>query len=339
MSDRFSDLSPISSVEYERIGRLALDFFNPLNSKEYRKILEMPYEGRIVPFSSFDFYSYLNKCVDRNFEKKLYKVKRILSLMEHAGFLTNEGHSNRALLGTYYYAIKELTELQQRNSLWLGEAFGLSYLQEKLKNNVIHITGQDKFQRIGNGTGFLINNKTVLTCKHVITDMSPDKKIRILEEEYTYKTKASSEQDVALLILDKEVVDIDGFPPIRDARILDEVIIMGYPPIPGTVNDCLLSQKGEVNATVYNYLTQTNGLILSSVTRPGNSGGPVISKDGYLIGMVTAFNVAGEQISTSISKEEKIDRFPFYTAIQGKSIFEAIQNIDPNIEIYFEDYQ
>lgn len=344
MGERFADLSPISFSEYEAIGSLALVFFNPLNSDRMREELEMsPREGAVVPFSANDFYMFLRKKL--GYENMIYKVHHILSLMERAELLTNEGHAGSVLLGDHYYNLKELTNLQKRNTYWLGEAFGFSYLQEKLNANVIHITGKDKNGRIGNGTGFLINSTTVLTCKHVVTDMAPDDHLSILGNEYTFSVKASDSRDIALLVLDKAVEGITSFPIFNSANVLDEVIIMGYPPITGADSDYILSQRGEVNSIIYDYLSRTKNLVLSSITRPGNSGGPVISKAGYIVGMVTQFNVSGESAGpsgdsgSSSKNDNEIDRFPFYMAMQGESLFKGIKEIDSDVDIFFEDYQ
>lgn len=346
MDERFADLSPITYAEYENIAQLALCFFSPLQNKQFRQIAESGNEDRIIPLNENSFFSFLCK-IDKTYDKKLHKIKRILSLMERAEILTFEGNGNSALLGRHYYSLKELTNLQRRNSLWLGEAFGFPFLQEKLKANVIHITGITKQGDTGNGTGFLINRNTILTCKHVISDMIPDDNLTILGEKYTYKVKKSEEYDISLLVLDKCIDSINCFPAFNDANILDEVIIMGYPPIVGADKDYLLSQKGEVNSVVNDYLCKTTNLVLSSVTRPGNSGGPVISKNGYIVGMVLQFNTSTKSgfssSSSSCSSTDKDDKeencFPFYMAMQGKALFNGIKAIDPNVDIFFEDYQ
>ncbi len=188
MDERFADLSPITYAEYENIAQLALCFFSPLQNKQFRQIAESGNEDRIIPLNENNFFSFLCK-IDKTYDKKLHKIKRILSLMERAEILTFEGNGNSALLGRHYYSLKELTNLQRRNSLWLGEAFGFPFLQEKLKANVIHITGITKQGDTGNGTGFLINRNTILTCKHVISDMIPDDNLTILEKNIHIKSK------------------------------------------------------------------------------------------------------------------------------------------------------
>lgn len=337
MSDRFSDLSPITFAEYETIGYLAFSFFNPLNNRNMRKVIGKTNEGSNLPLAANEFYQYLHRHVNKDYERKIHKVKKVLNLMERAGIITNEGHSVNAMLGERYYSLKELTNIQLKNTLWLGEAFGLSYLSNKLRNNVVHITGVNSKGDVCNGTGFLINPKTILTCKHVVIDMEPDIYVSIMGNEYSYSIKFSSDYDIALLLLNEKINSINCFPAFNKADLLDEVLIMGYPPITGTNNAHMLIQKGEINAIVYDYLSKTNNLVLSSVTRPGNSGGPVISKNGYIVGMVMQRNVSGLSVS-AVAHQITMDD-PFYMAVHGDQLFNEIKRIDPDIEIDFEDYK
>ena len=337
MEERFSDLSPVSFIEYETIGRLAFWFFGPSANVELREKIRKKSTGYMLPFSGNDFYRFLLERNREEYERKIHKIRHILSMLERSGILQNMGRSTGAYLANTYFSLKELTTLQKQNCLWLGDAFGFSYLQKKLKGNVVHITGHGKDERIGNGTGFLINSKTVLTCKHVIQDMEPDEVICILGKEYSYSTAVHESLDIALLHLSEAVSGIVTFPALNDADILDEVLTMGYPPIPGSAHDYLLSQKGEVNSVVYDFLSKSNNLVLSSITRPGNSGGPVISRNGYLVGMVTQYN-ENRLLGETPTEEEK-DHFPFYMAMQGKALYDGIKEIDPENDVFFEDYQ
>lgn len=131
------------------------------------------------------------------------------------------------------------------------------------------------------------------------------------------------------------MTEVKDFPSFNSVSILDEVLIMGYPPIPCTGDAYLLTQKGEVNSIVYDYLNKVENIVVSSITRPGNSGGPVISRGGYLVGMVTHFT----EIKTSTDKKEEATDFPFYMAMSGKELYNGIKEIDSDLAICYEDYQ
>ena len=127
--------------------------------------------------------------------------------------------------------------------------------------------------------------------------------------------------------------------------VLDEVLVMGYPPIPFTKDAYMVALKGEVNAVVEDY-SSIKHLVLSSTVRPGNSGGPVISQCGYLVGMVTQTTCntnstkdKQNKLNDDAETEKLMDKAPYYMALNGQELFESIKEIDGNIDIFFENYQ
>ena len=329
--------TPLSYEESEYLCLSACNFFSGANNEAIRKELGLPVEeGCIRPLSGWDFYHYLQK-IDEKFSGRLNKIRQLLPLLERKDVLQKAGTLNTVILGECYYYFKELTACQQTSLLWFGDVLGLGYIQYKLSQNVIHITGITPDGNIGNGTGFLINNKTVLTCKHVVENMVPDETVRINGKEFKFEIKKHHEKDVALLVLEKEVENTFTYPVFNSPALLDDVLVMGYPPIPTADSDYLLSLKGEVNSIIYDYLNKTHNLILSSTTRPGNSGGPVLSRDGYLVGMVIQFSLTED--STDETLNIKDSQFPFYMAMCGDELFKYIKEIEPDIDVLFEDYQ
>ncbi|HEY9656266.1 MAG TPA: trypsin-like peptidase domain-containing protein, partial [Crinalium sp.] len=76
------------------------------------------------------------------------------------------------------------------------------------------------------------------------------------------------------------------------------VLSMGYPPIPGFENFLvsetgrvaayLKSTVGQVVTRAESYLDRQDYILISARVKGGNSGGPVVSKTGQVIGVVTA---------------------------------------------------
>ncbi len=335
MEDRFSDLSEIEYLEYEEIGRLATQFFHPLNCSNFKQFLGKKEEDKITPFSANDFYMFLTKIDKTKYESKIHKIGKILKKMESGGLLVHEGRSHSALLGDCYYAMKELTKCQSKNTLYYAEAFGLPFLREKVKNNTVHIIGKDDQGKWGNGTGFLIDARRILTCKHVVTGMKVNDEIEIAGSSYGFDIKIHENKDVALLVLDNKVEGACSYPSFNNADVLDQVLVLGYPPIPCAGEDYMVSQHGEVISVVYDYLNKVYNIVLSSTTRPGNSGGPVLSKGGYIVGMVTQSSHTKE----STDEEYSYKTAPYYMAMNGRELYNAIKEIDSEANIDFEDYQ
>jgi hypothetical protein len=98
--------------------------------------------------------------------------------------------------------------------------------------------------------------------------------------------------------IDLALVKCDCPPGINPIRIewrrskiepMDRLLVLGYPPYPN-----LLTALDHVSAELRSVTTDFRGefehLVMSSVTRPGSSGGPVLSKRGRAIGVVEQDN-------------------------------------------------
>ncbi len=112
--------------------------------------------------------------------------------------------------------------------------------------------------------------------------------------------------------------------------MLAEILTMGYPPVPMTRDAYLISQKGEVNSLVQNY-DGIEHFIYSSITRPGNSGGPIFSKRGHIIG------ISARHLERESDREKNI--VPFFEGITSHEIINALRELEPDLNEVFEDYQ
>ena len=83
---------------------------------------------------------------------------------------------------------------------------------------------------------------------------------------------------------------------MKQAEILDDILTMGYPPIKGfdsvlvaetaQVAGYLQSTTGEVVGNEVSYLDGQPYLLITARVKGGNSGGPVISREGKVVGIV-----------------------------------------------------
>lgn len=333
MSERYSILKPLTMELAEVLTVEILGFFAPLNAQKMGKLLgKQVNEEVLTPLSVNDFFKYMET------QKGILDIRRyqqnvlqLIKRLEQGNFLCSAGVENGFTLGgeKCYYFTRELSNLQQKNLLWLGECLGLEFILHKTKNFVIPITGEEPTGKIGIGTGTLINSDTILTCSHVLNDMKVDKTVNIggRKIEIAYH-KSHDKVDVGIVKL-TEKVNL-GFQLIfGDAMLLDEILTMGYPPVPMTRDCYLISQKGEVNSLVQNY-DGIEHFIYSSITRPGNSGGPIFTNKGHIVG------ITSQHVERESDKEKNV--VPFFQGITSNQVIQAIHEIDQSIEIAYEDY-
>ncbi len=175
----------------------------------------------------------------------------------------------------------------------------------------------------GSGSGFCISSEGwILTNAHVVAPPDPDKEIRfeqsVLEIETevdivfsgtgvrhrarVVATDAIDPHDLALL----KIEPFEGMPHLRQLRI-DEpspspgtnVRLFGFP-----LGDVLLQEKGVFTASVFSGIVSRRVdpyFQVQAAVYPGNSGGPVLTEDGRILGIVTAVQtVPGGQIASDI---------------------------------------
>lgn len=195
----------------------------------------------------------------------------------------------------------------------------------KAQSSVLKVRGKaPSCSRQLEGTGFVIGPELVMTNAHVVagTDETvvevPGRRGRTVELDATvvhYDPKV----DLAVL----RVPDLTAAPlPIQQepAKAGDDVLVLGYPlDGPFTVTAGKIRQMinlkgpdiydaGEVTRQVYT---------VRAVVRSGNSGGPMISPDGELVGVVfgaalddqeTGFVLTVEQVSSSMRSAARLTR-------------------------------
>lgn len=91
--------------------------------------------------------------------------------------------------------------------------------------------------------------------------------------------------DVALIEIDRrDIYPIVQLDPGTDARtegeyLMQEVVTLGYPPIPFATGAHLVVFRGEVSAVIENRIDKHRHFVISGMARGGFSGGPVLSVD------------------------------------------------------------
>lgn len=154
------------------------------------------------------------------------------------------------------------------------------------------------------GTAFYIGNNMFVTAAHCVTKLE---KFRLLIgnnpiklKEVWLSTKDNPDiYDLAIIIA--EAPEIRPF-QLDKPNVLDNVLLMGYPPIPG-MNPVLISEKASIGTDLQrliektaigqiaaepasSYFSPMDYFIINARVKGGNSGSPVINEYGKVVGMV-----------------------------------------------------
>jgi serine protease Do len=188
---------------------------------------------------------------------------------------------------------------------------GFRLIAEHFKNTVrpVVITRQDDTFDIG--TGFLLGNiHTFITARHVVEHA---KLIQILDCN-NRPVKASSVTfhqnkniDIAIILISEHAfIKTPVFNAI-DGEILEDVLTIGYPPVPGfdaiqvyekaSINNSFKFSKGQIIARDRSYLDGIEYLLINAKVKGGNSGSPVINRKGNVIGMVVQIPLDSQDAS------------------------------------------
>lgn len=164
--------------------------------------------------------------------------------------------------------------------------------QTDMGGKTIHLTS---------GTGFFINNNTIITNEHVAHDCSEIKIRGAIEDSSARLIGSNKKKDLALIrtsVNSRAVAPLRGDVPIK---IGEEVNVMGYPLDRGIKGKYLIKK-----ATITNNLDVYDGverIQFTDAAQKGNSGGPLLDTSGTVIGVIVgkmSFYPAGSDTRDAI---------------------------------------
>lgn len=236
--------------------------------------------------------------------------------------------------------------------LWMARLFGAELIVPSLGGLTIPVPGISRTTGDPDiGSGLVVDDTHILTNAHVIEGMDishelprpkltppgrlwwqsrapvrvvgakahPTIDVGVIEVTHTAEWVGL---DADLLLMGKTQPDqletLDDL-EFRDAEWSDEMYVFGYPPVPMAESETipLVVQRGEVVNPQIRDRWGNDFFLYSATARPGNSGGPVVSHDGYVLGLVsqlTAFK--GNDVEA-----------PFYGGVPASQVAKALGEI------------
>lgn len=275
----------------------------------------------------------------------LQLVFRICSQLEHYGYLVEARTIHpHPVLGRGYVA----PNFNERRAIYGEYEFvghGFAMLREQLSSAVrpVVVTRPDGSEDIG--TCFLLGNQcTLFTARHVIEGMQrveiPDKDGHPIRIKKIILPK-DPHLDVAVIMTEAPLTEVPFF-RCSDSSILDEVLCLGFPPIPGfeatliadlvTINAEVKASAGRIVADGESYLDQQKYFLINARVKGGNSGGPIVSRQGYVVGILVQTSMATED-------QQNLDSLGYGIATPKSEWIYLLANEEPNERVIFLPFE
>lgn len=283
---------------------LSLLFTVPAKSEV---VLHKCYEKPDKEFSSKKFRKYY---IDINSSSKIIKVVYYYT-PERFKEITDDMKAD----GLEVSYLRPMVVLKYRISLIDGDELIALYTDEfrneelilNLKNNTVEIRNLniDYTEKIvcspkkydsqdsagskkvkSSGSGFFINNKGYFITNNHVVDGCTQSKITFDEKSVDAELIAKDETlDLALLrakVKPKDYLNISDDPPEK----MQKIFVAGYPFGKGLSDDLKFSQG--IISSVKGFADNSNQIQIDAAINSGNSGGPIINKDGDLVAVAVS---------------------------------------------------
>lgn len=329
-AERYAILSPLSVNESFHLSHLAIQFFSPLNNRGNAAVIGKQEGGPLTPLSSMDFVCYLEKTggIDAPM-KRIHQIFLLLKKLAASNILTNIGNNRGAYQGNYYFFDKELTNREQCGFHWLAPALGPEFVYEFFSSVIVQIVGKNNAGDEIAGTGIIIADNIILTCAHVLRDMTVSQKQRIQSQEITVEKILTHESiDVGLLRVNGQLHGVQHV-SFSQAKVGETVFTLGFPRVPFSIDASPIMHRGEVSSHPITTFDHQELFLYSAISRPGNSGCPIISETGRISGICTK-ELSEDSVSAPAT--------PFFAGIPVKEITRAIKDIAPSVAVPLEDF-
>jgi S1-C subfamily serine protease len=329
--NRYSVLSQLSLNEQRELCIKLCNFFNPLQNQSIRVAMKMEVQkNQLTPLSIIDFLMF-HKSSGLDLWPKMMRIKELIRKLCQKGILSSYGGTD---LNEHFFFTRELSNLQRLGTLWLGEVLGSQYIGTEIEKDIAYITGTTSKGDISVGTGILISPNAVLTCAHVLSDMTLDNVITVSGQDIEVKDiKFHDVVDVGIIFLKNDITRKLNDLAFRDAALLEEVVIAGYPTIPRSLKPVFTLQRGEISGFMTETMDKYPLDLFSAIARPGNSGGPVVGLDGCIVGIVT------RSLEREKEEADSMSPLPFFASVPASVIKKSVLELTDNlVSIPWEDY-
>lgn len=321
--ERFVRLERMDVQTEAVVAMTAANFFSPMAICDRMCESGKP-EGDLTPAPSLDFLDFLKEQgVLPDAGRYIFQIRDLLARMEQANILVSyPSPTGNVMLPKSYCTLHEESNLRRQGFLWLAKALGGRFVYAQVSPTIVHIVGEEDN---GEGSGIVFSPYHVLTCRHVVTDMKVAAKQKFQGRTVNIETiDEHPDIDVAVIKTVEQLSPAPGLAFLRP-EVSQKIYRFGYARVP-----CSIPQKdrgptietGEVTCAPITVFGGDELFLYSAVSRPGDSGGAIVSEDGYVVGMTTELSDARY---TSLDDEDVFS--PHYAGIPSHVIARAVEDL------------
>ena len=344
LRERHAKLAPLDVDLETAIATLAVGFFSPSNYRENCRIIEKtPARNEVLPLSAANFLTYLDKrgVLGESAGKYVYPIRHLLGRMATSNILVEVGNSSGfVIMPASYYTFSATTNRQSGGLLWLARSLGGRFIHRQVAPAIVHIIGKTETGKEASGSGIVFDPHHILTCRHVVCDMEVCEEQNFQRRNVTISKQSifkHDEFDVAVIRVDDSLRSVPGLAFLAPA-ILQTVYTFGYPKIPNvrpktpqSVDSYLIAQRGEVTNDSVIASDGSQLFLYSAISRPGNSGGAIVSDDGYVVGISTDLTEGRYEGEGLVA--------PHHAGIPSDVIDKAVAEMGLSIRLPYELYE
>ena len=294
--ERYTRLAPLDIDTETLLALQARHFFSPSYQLQARK---RPRGQPLTPASGKDFLDFLkqSKTVPDEPDRYLHQIRGLLERMVANDILVEMGvggGGSFVMLPKSYYAFSEISNLRAQGVLWLAKTLGGRFVHRHVSPAIVHVVGENDE---GEASGIVFDAHHVLTCRHVVSRMDVATEQVFQGKTVTVEGVFSHDTlDVAVVRVKESLATVPGLGFLAP-MVSQKVYRFGYSRVPCSIPSStgispLVMQSGEVTSESVLVYGRLELFLYSAIARPGDSGGAVVSEDGYVVGMTTELSDA-----------------------------------------------